>query len=384
MKLKNTLLTATALTPILFSACSSDINYLTTANSYIPEDVAFAVKKAEMENSINSLSATQERKSELRQILHSLSETSHGHHIIAGIRPHTQFATSDRIIGLAGYSPSLNKVVLNNGSRTQHMSNRDWYATISHELLHSYQTNHALGLISGISPQQYMFMVKLYEAEAQALEQFPESLWRAGRTIKQLMARDCDDLTWASFYEPTLMEDLKRAGGRGLLTSVGNQKAVQHALDYFDRVYGISFDNDDIARGGLSDRRFPEFKAICDQMQNSGVLEQGNRDFALRQQMAQKFAQYVEYAPSSQAIVNYFSSFAVIDPTHVEEAQILLDSNNPHAMEALTLLITNGAIKGNLDGLKTKTELKKIELNIIKQGVQEAWQMRLIQSQHTR
>ena len=119
-------------------------------------------------------------------------------------------------------------------------------------------------------------------------------------------------------------------------------------------------------------------------MQNSGVLEQGNRDFALRQQMAQKFAQYVEYAPSSQAIMNYFSSFAVIEPTHIEEAQILLDSNNPHAMEALTLLITNGAIKGNLDGLKTKTELKKIELNIIKQGVQEAWQMRLIQSQHTR
>lgn len=384
MKLKNTLLAATAITPILFSACRSDINYLSTANSYIPEATAFAVKKAEMERSISNLNATQERKAELRQILHSFSETAQGYHIIAGVRPSTQFSISDNIVGLAGYSPSLNKVVLNNGTKTQGMTKRDWYATISHELLHSYQTNHSLGLILGVSPQQYMFIVKLYEAEAHALEKFPDSTWQAGRTIKQLMARDCDSLTWASFYEPSLMEDLMRAGSKGLLTSVGNQKAIQHALDYFHQVYGISFDNDDIERGGLSDRRFPEFKAVCDQMQNSGVLEKGNQDFALRQQMAQKFAQYVEYATSPQAIVNYFSNFAVVEPTHVKEAQILLDSNNPHAMEALETLITTGSIKGNLDGLEAKTELKKVELTIIKQCVQEAWRTRLPQAQHTR
>ena len=384
MKLKNTLLAATALTPVLFSACSSDINYLSTANSFIPEEEAYIVKKAEMDNSINGLSITQDRKIELRRILQSFGETSHGHHIIAGAKQHTQFATASNLLGIAGYAPSINKVVLSTGDQTKHMTNNDWYCSVSHELLHSYQCNHSLGLLQGVSPQQYMFIIKLYEAEAHALEQFSDNTWKAGRTIKQLMDRDSADLMWASFYEPTLMEDLKRAANRGLLTSHGNSKAIAHTLDYFEQVYGISFDNDDIARGGISDHRIAEFQSICNQIQSSGVLEKGNQAFAVKQQMAEKFSQFVEHAQSSQSIINYFSNFSVIKPTHVAEAQILLDSNNPHAMQALETLITNGAIKGNLDGLETKTEMKKVELNIIRQCVQEAWQMRRIQAQHTR
>lgn len=274
--------------------------------------------------------------------------------------------------------------VLNTGPKTQNMTNNDWYCSISHELLHSYQCNHSLGLLQGVSPQQYMFIIKLYEAEAHALEQFGDNTWKAGRTIKQLMDRDSADLMWASFYEPTLMEDLKRAANRGVLTSHGNSKAIAHTLSYFEEVYGISFDNDDIARGGISDYRIDEFHAICNQIQSSGVLEKGNQAFAIKQQMAERFEQFVECATSSQSIINYFSNFSVIEPTHITEAQILLDSNNPHAMLALQVLITNGAIKGNLDGLETKTELKRLELNIIRQYVQETWKLKCIHAQHTR
>ena len=180
------------------------------------------------------------------------------------------------------------------------------------------------------------------------------------------------------------MEDLKRAANRGVLTSHGNSKAIAHTLSYFEEVYGISFNNDDIARGGISDYRIAEFHAICNQIQSSGVLEKGNQAFAIKRQMAERFEQFVECATSSQSIINYFSNFSVIEPTHITEAQILLDSNNPHAMLALQVLITNGAIKGNLDGLGTKTELKRLELNIVRQYVQETWKLKCIHAQHTR
>ncbi|MBR4932359.1 MAG: hypothetical protein IKZ02_04960 [Alphaproteobacteria bacterium] len=384
MKLKNTLLMTSALTPILFSACDSSIHYLATANSFIPAEDAFIVKKAEMENSINGLTVTQNRKAQLRQILNSFGETSHGHHIITGAQQHTQFAVSNNIPGVAAYATSTNQIIIKNNDQAKNMNNIDWYCSVSHELLHSYQRNHALGLLQGISPQQYLFIIKLYEAEAYSLEKFGDNLWSAGRCIRQLMSRDSADLMWSSFYEPTLMEDLKRAAERGLLTSHGNPQAIQHTLDYFKQVYGIDFDNSDIERGGISDYRIEKFRSICNQISESGVLEKGNQAFAIKQQMANKFEQYVEHAPSEQSIVNYFCNFSVIKPSHIEEAQVLLNSDNIHAMGALQTLITNGFIKGNLDRLEASNELKQQELTIIRQSVLETWQARRIQAQRSR
>ena len=100
--------------------------------------------------------------------------------------------------------------------------------------------------------------------------------------------------------------------------------------------------------------------------------------------MANKFEQYVAHAPSIQSIINYFYNFSGIKPTHVAEAQILLDSDNPYALAALQTLVSNGQIKGNLDTLKTKTELKEVELSLVKQSVLEAWQLKRIQTQHTK
>ena len=68
MKLKKELLLTTALSPILFSACDSGIQYLATANSFIPAEDAYIVKKSEMEGSIDDLSVTQSCKKQLRQI----------------------------------------------------------------------------------------------------------------------------------------------------------------------------------------------------------------------------------------------------------------------------------------------------------------------------
>lgn len=384
MKLKKELLLTTALSPILFSACDSGIQYLATANSFIPAEDAYIVKKSEMEDSIDDLSITQSRKAQLRQILHSFGNTTHGHHIITGAQQHTQFTVANNIPGVAAYSMVTNKVIIKNDSQAESMSDNDWYCSVSHELLHSYQRNHALGLLQGVSPQQYMFIIKLYEAEAHALEKFSDSLWSAGRSIKQMMAADSGDLLWASFYEPVLMADLRSAAQKGVLTTHGNPMAIQHTLDYFERVYGITFNNADIERGGVSSSRLGEFNSLCQQIASSGVLEKGNQAFAAKQQMANKFEQYVAHAPSIQSIINYFYNFSGIKPTHVAEAQILLDSDNPYALAALQTLVSNGQIKGNLNTLKTKTELKEVELSLVKQSVLEAWQLKRIQTQHTK
>ena len=384
MKFKKILLTSTSLTPFLFSACNSNIQYLATANSFIPENDAFIVKKAEMESSINTLPLTQSRKEQLKQITNTFGNTSHGYHIITGTQPYTQFTVLNNISGVATYSPKTNKVIIKNDAKAASMNNNDWYCSVSHELLHSYQRNHALGLLQGISPQQYLFIIKLYEAEAYSLEKFGDNLWSAGRCIRQLMSRDSEDLMWSSFYEPALMEDLKRAAERGLLTAHGNPQAIQYTLDYFKQVYGIDFDNSNIERGGISDYRIEKFRSICNQISESGVLEKGNQAFAIKQQMANKFEQYVEHAPSEQSIVNYFCNFSVIKPSHIEEAQVLLNSDNIHAMGALQTLITNGFIKGNLDRLEASNELKKQELTIIRQSVLETWQARRIQAQRSR
>ena len=384
MKFKKILLTSTALTPFLFSACNSNIYYLATANSFIPENDAFIVKKAEMESSINTLPLTQSRKEQLKQIINTFGNTSHGYHIITGTQPYTQFTVLNNIPGVATYSPKTNKVIIKNDAQAASMNNNDWYCSISHELLHSYQRNHALGLLQGVSPRQYMFIIKLYEAEAHSLEKFGDSLWKAGRSIQQLMARDSANLIWISFYEPILMGELKSAAEKGLLTSHGNPLAIQHTFNYFKQIYGITFDNNDIKRGGISDAYQTEFQDLCNQLKTSGALEKGNQEFAIKQQMAGKFQQYVEHASSTQSIINYFNNFSCIKPTHIEEAQILLDSNNLHAILALQTLIANGRIKGNLDELKIQTDLKQQELNLIKQSIQETWRIKRIQVQHTR
>ena len=82
--------------------------------------------------------------------------------------------------------------------------------------------------------------------------------------------------------------------------------------------------------------------------------------------------------------INYFNAFCQIKPTHIEEAQILLDSENPFGIVALQTLIENGHIKGNLEELKTENEIKQQELKIVKQNVHSAWQAHKKQAQHTR
>ncbi|MBR6674585.1 MAG: hypothetical protein IKL32_01535 [Alphaproteobacteria bacterium] len=67
---------------------------MVTANTFIPENEAFAVKKAQMDRSIDNLSITPNRKQEFKEVLNSFAETTRGHDIIAGAFSNTRFCTT--------------------------------------------------------------------------------------------------------------------------------------------------------------------------------------------------------------------------------------------------------------------------------------------------
>ena len=384
MTIKHFLLTTTLFSPFLFSACSSQSPYLVTANTFIPENEAFAVKKAQMDRTIDNLSITPNRKQEFKEVLNSFAETTRGHDIIAGAFSNTRFCTGQADFANAAYSYVTHNITLYDPINGNVNKSRDWYASISHELVHSYQHNHSLGLLLGISPQQYMFITKLYEAEARSLAKYGDSTWQAGRAIKQLMGVDSPNLMWTSFYEPQLMAEMKGAAAKGTLSARGNDVAIKHTLDYFKQVYGIEFDESDIQRGGLSSARIAELQTVCSQLEANGSLARGEQLLTVKQQMAEKFPQFVEGATSEKAIIQYFYGFSAIKPTHVEEAQTLLTSNNPWASVALQSLIQDGHIKGDLNQLKPQNQEQQAVLQIVRESVKTFWQLKRRQLQHTR
>ncbi len=232
--------------------------------------------------------------------------------------------------------------------------------TLGHELLHGYQKNQNLIRGFGLSPYQFVMTEKLAEAEAYAwdIAHYRNQIKtisnkQIGRLIVRLMEKDTDYLTWQETVGEQAISGLRTHAIMGHISNTGNGDLYNHTLLYYQNQYGIS--PEEISLVNLTDDQEVKYLSVCAELRNDGYFDEGEKELNAKRRAAVLFPTYVAKAKNAKEIESYFNQFAMIRPSHVSEAQTLLNAQTPVALEALYNLLSDDAIKGDLSQLTPQT-----------------------------
>ncbi|MBR4927621.1 MAG: hypothetical protein IKY98_04770 [Alphaproteobacteria bacterium] len=232
--------------------------------------------------------------------------------------------------------------------------------TLGHELLHGYQKNHNLIRGFGLSPYQFIMTEKLAEAEAYAwdiahynsqVETISNK--QIGRLIIHLMKKDTSYSLWQETVGIQAINGLRTHAIMGHISNTGNNDLYNHTLAYYQKQYGIS--PEEITGANLTDAQEAKYLSVCTELREEGYFDEGEKELKNKQDIASFFPTYVSTAKNAKDIILYFNQFAMIQSTHVAEAQTLLNAKTPAALAALQSLLLNESIKGDLSQLRPQT-----------------------------
>ena len=171
-------------------------------------------------------------------------------------------------------------------------------------------------------------------------------------------------LSWQKQYDETAINNVNILKDEQYFSG-GNSELFKHNVQYYKDHYGL---NDADVQTGLSqDMEVQLAKSMLEFQRKNGV-EIGNSELKWQQQEAALFAFRVQAAQSVDEIRDSLYYFKYSKPEHSIEAQVLLESQNPVAQEALTQLTKEGYLKYDIDALMPKNSQQISALRTIKEN----------------